>query len=88
MGRNNVEFFSRELTARHQDRVSIATALRQALANDELRLHYQPQFDVSTGALMGIEALVRWQHPERGLVYPDSFIGVAEESELIVDIGD
>jgi len=88
MGRNGVELFSREMNVQHQDRVAIASALRSAVARGELRLHYQPQFDVRSRALLGIEALVRWQHPERGLVHPDSFIGVAEESDLIVEIGD
>jgi predicted signal transduction protein with EAL and GGDEF domain len=88
LGRNGVALFSREMNEQHQDRVAIAQALHGAVARNELRLHYQPQFDVLSGALLGIEALVRWQHPERGLVHPDSFIGVAEESDLIVDIGD
>ena len=87
-GRNSVEFFSREMKLQHQDRVAIAAELRDALGREELRLHYQPQFDVRSGALLGIEALVRWQHPKRGLMHPDAFIGVAEESDLIVAIGD
>jgi EAL domain-containing protein (putative c-di-GMP-specific phosphodiesterase class I) len=87
-GRNSVEFFARAMNEQTQERIGIASALRLAVERNELRLHYQPQFSVHTGALVGIEALVRWQHPERGLVYPDAFIGVAEESDLIVTIGD
>jgi EAL domain-containing protein (putative c-di-GMP-specific phosphodiesterase class I) len=87
-GRNGVEFFARDMNERHQDRIAIASALRAAVERGEFRLHYQPQFNVRTGTLQGIEALVRWQHPQRGLVYPDAFIGVAEESDLIVAIGD
>lgn len=88
LGRNKVELYAREMNQQHQDRVSIASALRLAVERQELRLHYQPQFDVLTGDLRGVEALLRWQHPERGLVLPDVFIGVAEESDLIVSIGD
>ena len=88
LGRNKVQLYAREMNQLHQDRVGIASALRLAVERQELRLHYQPQFDVQTGELCGVEALLRWQHPERGLVLPDAFIGVAEESDLIVSIGD
>ncbi|PXW92864.1 PAS domain S-box-containing protein/diguanylate cyclase (GGDEF)-like protein [Sphaerotilus hippei] len=87
-GRNGVAFFGPEMNEKHQARMSIANALHHAVPRDELRLHYQPQFDVRTGRLVGIEALVRWQHPERGMLHPDVFIPVAEDSDLIITIGD
>jgi EAL domain-containing protein (putative c-di-GMP-specific phosphodiesterase class I) len=62
--------------------------LRQALANDELRVFYQPQICMHTNAVIGVEALVRWQHPERGLIYPKDFIALAEETKIIFDLGD
>jgi EAL domain-containing protein (putative c-di-GMP-specific phosphodiesterase class I) len=76
-----------EMTERSLERMTIERGLRQALAKNELRLHYQPQIDVTSGIATGVEALVRWQHPEWGLVYPERFISVAEETGLIVPIG-
>jgi EAL domain-containing protein (putative c-di-GMP-specific phosphodiesterase class I)/CheY-like chemotaxis protein len=64
-----------------------AVELRRAIERDEFVLHYQPQIDIKTGCVTGVEALVRWQHPERGLIFPDSFIGRMEELELIDDLG-
>ena len=61
--------------------------LRRAIERDEFVLHYQPQIDIKTGCVTGVEALVRWQHPERGLIFPDSFIGRMEELGLIDDLG-
>jgi len=86
-GKNNYQFYTLEMTERSLERMTIERGLRHALAHDELRLHYQPQIDTGSGAAVGAEALVRWQHPEWGLVYPDRFINVAEETGLIVPIG-
>jgi diguanylate cyclase (GGDEF)-like protein/PAS domain S-box-containing protein len=88
MGRNGLEFFEKAMTIKHQDRMAVASLLRNAVSRNEMQVHYQPQFDVRTGMLVGIEALVRWLHPEKGLVLPDEFIDVAEESGLIVSIGE
>lgn len=75
-------------TARQDLRIVIRKEeLRRAIARDEFVLHYQPQIDIATGHLIGVEALVRWQHPERGLVFPDSFIGRMEKLGLIDELG-
>jgi diguanylate cyclase (GGDEF)-like protein/PAS domain S-box-containing protein len=87
-GRNNVRFFTRDMNARVQEFLRTETDLRRALAEGELRLHYQPQIDVRSGQVVAAEALVRWQHPERGLILPGQFIHVAEESGLISEIGE
>ncbi len=87
-GRNNYQFFSHEMNARAQERLSIENFLRLALRRNELLLYYQPRVSFLTGQVTGVEALIRWQHPRRGLVMPDKFIGVAEDSGLIVPIGE
>ena len=87
-GRNNYQFFSHELNAKAQERLSIENYLRLALRRDELLLHYQPRVSFKTGKVTGVEALIRWQHPRHGLLMPDKFIGVAEDSGLIVPIGE
>jgi diguanylate cyclase (GGDEF)-like protein/PAS domain S-box-containing protein len=87
-GRNNYQFFSEDMNARAQDRLAIESFLRLALRRNELVLHYQPRMRVSDGALVGVEALIRWQHPRRGLLEPSKFIDVAEDSGLIVPIGE
>jgi len=87
-GRNNYQFFSAEMNARAQERLSVENFLRLALKRNELLLHYQPRMRVSDGALVGVEALIRWQHPRRGLLAPGKFIDVAEDSGLIVPIGE
>ena len=87
-GRNNYQFFSHEMNARAQDRLSTENYLRLALRRDELVLHYQPRVSFATGRVTGVEALIRWQHPRRGLLSPDKFISVAEDSGLIMPIGE
>ena len=86
-GKNNFQFFTPQLADRAAAHLSLEGELRQAIQNHELRLHYQPKFDVCSGALLGMEALVRWQHPRRGLLAPGEFIALAEESGLIVPMG-
>jgi EAL domain-containing protein (putative c-di-GMP-specific phosphodiesterase class I) len=87
-GRNNYQFFSSEMNARAQDRLSVENYLRLALRRHELVLHYQPRVSFGNGELIGVEALIRWQHPRRGLLGPDKFIEVAEDSGLIVPMGE
>lgn len=87
LGRARYSFFHVELNQRLQVNLELERALGAAIANDELVLHYQPQVDARTGRLIGVEALVRWQHPTRGLLYPGAFIGVAEECGKIADMG-
>jgi diguanylate cyclase (GGDEF)-like protein/PAS domain S-box-containing protein len=85
-GGNQTAFFESDMGVAARQRYTIERELRQAIPAGELRLYLQPQVD-ATGAPVGAEALVRWQHPERGLLPPGMFIGVAEESDLIVDLG-
>jgi len=87
-GRNNYQFFSTEMNARAQERLSVENYLRLALKRNELILHYQPRMNMASGELTGVEALIRWQHPRRGLLEPGKFIDVAEDSGLIVPIGE
>ncbi len=87
-GRGNFQFFTEELQQIALRRSSIEKDLRIALEQQQFVLYYQPQLDLRTGQLMGVEALVRWQHPERGVVSPLEFIPVAEESGQIIKLGD
>ncbi|MDH1264043.1 phosphodiesterase DibA [Pseudomonas sp. GD03944] len=82
-GREGFAFYAQELTEYARQRVELASALRHALEGNELRVYYQPLHSLSTGALLGVEALVRWQHPQRGMVPPSDFIPIAEDSGLI-----
>jgi diguanylate cyclase (GGDEF)-like protein/PAS domain S-box-containing protein len=86
-GRNRFEIFDAEMRARVVARLEVEQALHRAIDRGELRLHYQPELSLATGEIVGFEALLRWQHPERGLLRPDQFLAVAEDTGLIVPIG-
>jgi diguanylate cyclase (GGDEF)-like protein/PAS domain S-box-containing protein len=86
-GRRNFQFFSREMNIRAVERHNLETSLRVALDRDEFVLFYQPQVDIATGRVVGVEALLRWRHPAKGLLPPSMFIDVAEETGLIDAIG-
>jgi EAL domain-containing protein (putative c-di-GMP-specific phosphodiesterase class I) len=87
-GRNNCRFFTDDMNAQVVERLTLENSLRPALDKKELFLMYQPQIDMTTGKVFGLEALLRWQHPELGLVPPDRFIRIAENSGLILPIGE
>ncbi len=86
-GRNTYRFYSREMTRLAYERVVLDSELRSAIQQDQLLLHYQPQYATDRRRLLGLEALVRWQHPSKGLIVPSHFIPVAEESSLILELG-
>ena len=87
LGGDNYQFYAREMGAVAGAQLVLESALRKAVAREELLLEYQPNFNVVTGALTGVEALVRWRHPQMGLLQPDDFIPLANESGLIAEIG-
>jgi diguanylate cyclase (GGDEF)-like protein len=86
-GRNRFAFYEEDMNVEARRRATLDRELRHALKHDEFVLHYQPQIELATGQVCAVEALVRWRHPERGLLYPDAFITFAEENGLIPEIG-
>jgi diguanylate cyclase (GGDEF)-like protein/PAS domain S-box-containing protein len=86
-GKNNYQFYSATMNTHTIDRLALETRIRRAIERREFIVHYQPKIDVATGRIAGAEALVRWMHPERGLLFPGEFIGPAEEAGLIGAIG-
>ena len=88
LGRNNFRFFTQEMNSRAMERLTLESELRRALENDQLLLEYQPQWALATQKITGVEALVRWRHPTLGLVPPSRFIPIAENSGLILSIGE
>jgi len=86
-GRNGFCFYSAELQSHTPEKLALEAGLRHGLDRGEFRVHYQPKIDMATGAITGVEALLRWQHPEKGLLLPEKFIKLAEETGLIVPIG-
>jgi diguanylate cyclase (GGDEF)-like protein/PAS domain S-box-containing protein len=88
LGKNTYQFYAADMSARAFERLSLETSLRHALEREEFRLYYQPQLDIATGKIIGMEALIRWQHPEFGIVAPADFIPLLEETGLIVPAGE
>ena len=87
-GRDNVQFYTAEMNTRVHEKLALQQELRDAIARKEFTLHYQPQIDLRSGRVFAVEALIRWQHPNLGLLSPLKFIPLAEESGLIVPLGD
>jgi EAL domain-containing protein (putative c-di-GMP-specific phosphodiesterase class I) len=88
MGRNNFQFYTDSMNTAAVERFNMENQIRKALNNNEFLLYYQPQVNVQKGVIIGVEALIRWKHPERGIIYPVSFLPLAEETTLILPIGE
>ena len=86
--RNNYQYYAEEMNQRRLQRAQLERELRAAVENDQFVLHFQPQISVATGEIQGVESLVRWQHPTRGLLAPTEFVSIAEETGLILPIGE
>ena len=87
-GRNRYEFYNSEMNAASITHFAVENKLREAIKNEEFLLYYQPQVDIHTETIVGTEALIRWQHPQQGLVLPNDFMPIAEETGLIIPIGE
>ncbi len=87
LGRNRYQFYAPEMNMRALDRLTLESDLRRAIERNELYLMYQPQLSLGSGGVLGLEALVRWRHPSRGLIFPGQFIPIAEDCGLIIPIG-
>ncbi|TDO93932.1 diguanylate cyclase (GGDEF)-like protein [Halanaerobium saccharolyticum] len=86
--KNNIKFFDQEMMGQLSGRLNLESQLRKALVKEEFELHYQPQLETKTNKVIGVEALIRWQHPEKGRISPAEFIPLAEESGMILRLGD
>lgn len=87
-GRNSFHFYTEEINRMTEDRLLLENELRHAVARSEFILHYQPWLDLESGMIGGVEALIRWIHPQHGLIAPGRFISIAEETGLIIPIGE
>jgi diguanylate cyclase (GGDEF)-like protein/PAS domain S-box-containing protein len=87
-GRNSIQFYNANLEKNNSNRIELENDLRKAIEKNEFILHYQPIIDLSTNKINGVEALIRWKHPGRGIVPPDQFIPIAEETGMIIPIGE
>jgi diguanylate cyclase (GGDEF)-like protein/PAS domain S-box-containing protein len=88
LGKNNYQFYSAQMNVHTLERLAMESDLRRALERNEFLLHYQPKIDLASGVIGGMEALIRWRHPVKGMISPVQFIGLAEETGLIVPIGE
>lgn len=88
LGKENYQFYSEEMNLRTLERLELEAKLHRALEREEFLLHYQPRVDISTGSIVGAEALIRWQHPQFGMIHPKKFIPLAESTGLIIPIGE
>ena len=86
-GRDHYQFFSEHMNIEALERYSLENSLRSTTDKEDFQLYYQPQYDSVTNKIIGVEALIRWMHPDRGMLLPDTFIPIAEESGLIIKIG-